>query len=672
MPALSPVRCTLLPLLLAIAAPAQHDPAEAADIRAPIGEAIVVHDVTKEKWLNCRVVDAITGAPLADAEVLLMAEETTPVGGEFAPAMRLDADDEGFVSERIDPGADDHVPWGWICVRAPGYGQHMRMNWLDESVVRLSPAVPVPVRVQDWRGRPVAGALVGFCSGCGHTQDLVHGYTGGDGMLTMTGIDLRNGIGDFYVVHRDLALGYDSPEWFPGRQPMVLQVDGGVPHEGVLVDRDGQPVAGATIGVSTVHRGPWARTAADGTFRLFGLGSRTDLWVHHDGWRFLFEEDGVQHMRLQLPKVAAQAEDRSMVLDLSDAQRRRRDLQREHEQELKEERDAALPRVLVRAVGLPEGGNVSLKTRFGRQDLDKAIKWGEPVALPDEDFVFYLTVDGVSRMVEVDRKQAIADGVVRLTWFRPTMVEGQILNSAGYPAEVKVAITRPGSLQPQRKASWHASKGALALPTGEVGTRWLIIEERLTNVRKILTIDLPERGDDAFYDIGTLRMPEDPAHRFERPDGTPLIDGSVRLLRAGWNHMDRGWKFEADQEGNFWLPELLPGDALLVRSRLPQARNLDGAEVVDLPSRFVVGENAPKVFRMHGGELRLEVDADDQQPFATLGDRVVPLRGPTVVRGLLPGAYRVFLGAEGRRSMVVELDGVGAERRRVVAKLPMR
>ncbi|MFN3243628.1 MAG: hypothetical protein ACE37K_19135 [Planctomycetota bacterium] len=671
---LSLVRCTLVPLVLVVVAAAQHDEPRLLDLRAPAGDAVVDPEGTTERWLNCRIVDAITGEPLPDAEVLLMAEQNTPIAGEFAPAMRLEADDEGFVSARIDEGVAGYRPWNWLCVRAPGYGQYMQMGVLDPEIVRLAPAIPVPVQVRDWADRPVENALVGFCAGCGHTQDLVHGRTGADGVLTMTGIDLWNGIADFYVVHRDLALGYDSPEWFPGAQPMVLRVGAGVPHEGMLVGADGQPVAGATVGISGVHRGPWARTAADGTFRLYGLESRSDLWVHVDGWRLLFEEDGVQHMRLKLPPTPDRLpdDDRAEVLELTDDRREARDRQREHERELQERREQAWPRVPVRVVGLPQDGGVTLRTRRQSWDLDDAIEVGEPVALPDEPFVFELATEGRSRVVAVDRSDALADGVVRLHWYRPTMVEGRILNSAGWPAPVRVAVTRPGSTAPERGAGWHASKGALSLPTAECGTRWLVIEEQMTDVRVILTIELPERGDDACFDIGTITMPEEPAHRFERPDGTPLVDGSVRLLRAGWTDLDRGWAFEAGPDGNFWLPELLPGDALLVRSRLPEAADLDGAGVVDLPTRFVIGHDAPVVFRMHGGELRFDVDTGGGTAYATLGDRVAPLRGATVVRGLQVGRHDVFLAAYGRRSAALTVDVVAGERRRVRAVLPKR
>ena len=56
-----------------------------------------------------------------------------------------------------------------------------------------------------------------------------------------------------------------------GQLPTVLRADPGIAHRGVVVDPSGRPVAGASVGASTVHRGPWTRTAADGSFTLDDL-----------------------------------------------------------------------------------------------------------------------------------------------------------------------------------------------------------------------------------------------------------------------------------------------------------------------------------------------------------------------------------------------------------------
>ena len=52
---------------------------------------------------------------------------------------------------------------------------------------------------------------------------------------------------------------------------MLIRLAPGVPHTGVVVDHVGKPVPGVAVGLSTVHRGPWALTRDDGAFALFGL-----------------------------------------------------------------------------------------------------------------------------------------------------------------------------------------------------------------------------------------------------------------------------------------------------------------------------------------------------------------------------------------------------------------
>ncbi|MCK5941559.1 MAG: hypothetical protein KAI24_06290, partial [Planctomycetes bacterium] len=411
--------------------PAQHDDPTLLDFVAPQGGLVPKPADGGERWFACRVVDAITGEGIPAAEVLLLAESATPIAGELPVQMRAEADYDGFVSIRVDAGAENYRPWGWLCVRAAGYGQSMRMGMFDDPIVRLMPGVSVPVQVRDWRDQPVADVLVGFCSGCGHTPDLVHGRTGADGVVTLPGVDIHNGIADFYLVHPDLDLGYLSPTWYPGRRPMVLRAGVGVVHRGVVVDDRGRPVAGAAVGMSTVHRGPWTRTQPDGSFTLCGLDGLADLWVHTDGRRLLFEANGTTGLHLRVPPPPAGGDQEPgkeptvQVFDLEPEQRARLEQQREHEDAIAEARERAWPRVPVRVVGGTESVSVELRTATQSWDLDDAIASGEPVALPDGEFVFRMTAGESLRIVPGDRAAAVADGVVRLRWFAPTRIEGR-------------------------------------------------------------------------------------------------------------------------------------------------------------------------------------------------------------------------------------------------------
>lgn len=664
MPSLSPWRYASA-LALGAALAAQQPTAHFLERHVPPGECLDVHD--DERWLCCRIVDAITGAPIEGAEVLLIAERPTPVPAELHWAMRAEADDDGFVSVRVDAGADDYAPWAWLCARADGYGQRMSMSSFEDPIVRLMPDVPMPVQVRDWADRPVPDVLVGFCSGCGHTPDLVHGTTGQRGIVTFAGVDLWSGIGDFYLVHPELELGYLSPLWFPGRQPMVLRAGPGVVHDGVVVDEHGRPVAGAFVGLPGVHRGPWARTRPDGSFQLCGLDSLCDLWVHTEGRRILFATGAARGLRLQLPDPADDNADGVQVVELDDEQSARLEQQSDERRRLAEHRQKAWPRVVVRTVGLPDDGTVTMRTRRESWSLDESIELGAPVALPDDEFVFVLDAEDCVRYVAGDRQAAVERGVVRLAWFPPTMVEGRVVDVDGLPATGRAALVPLHHDTPRPPApdadSWRGFVGAVTLPTTYEGPAMLWVEGRRRTERRGIVVDVPQRGDDAWVDFGTVRLPGDePLRAFELADGAAVTRGRVRLLRAGYCDPDDGWSFELSDDGGMWLPDLLPGDALVVEpdrgqseDGQPEDRVQDGARVVDLPTRFVIGDRAPNTFRVPGGELRFDVDADGAEAYAVLGEHCFRVAGPTVVRGIEPGTHRVFLAAEGRRSAEVEV-----------------
>ena len=643
---------------------------------APAGDAIQYAE-SGEARLACLIVDGVTGAPIPGAEVLLLAEANTPIAAELPIAMRFVADDDGLVTGRVDKGAEDYRPWSWICARADGYGQRMEMRSFDEAVVRLSPGGVVPIVVRDWRDQPVADVLVGFCSGCGHTPDLTYGRTGRDGSLTLTGVDLKAGIADFYLVHEELDMGYLSPDWSPGRGPLVLRTGPGLAHRGVVVDEQGAPVAGVAVGTSTVHRGPWARTGQDGSFVLCGLDFRADLWVHVDGRRVLFETEGVEGIRLQLPPRAGDNEEGVQVVDLTDERRAQLEAARERDRDLAAARELAWPRVPVRGVGLPADAVVTMGVRGRTWELDEALATGAPVALPDGEFYFFIAAEDTRRMVRGDRAAAVAAGSVRLRWFGPTRIEGRVVDERGEPLVGRAFVAPPGGAPSEDLSEWVELQGALSLPTTRTGPSWLYVESADHPGRRIVSVDLPPRGDDVFVDVGEVVVGGQPAHRFERSDGTPLEEGTVQVLRAGWvDCAGWSWQFEADAEGYFWLPDLQPGDALLVRSRLPSAGDLRGAEVVELPSRFVIGDVVPEVFTMHGGEARVEVDAPGAEvhAYATFGDRVVPLDGATVVRGLEVRDYRVLVGGDLREGLAADVEVVAptAEVARPVLRATLR
>ncbi len=299
---LSPVRVTFAMAGLLAMGIAQAPVVTFTDAVRPIEEE---HGRGGERWFTARIVDAITGVPLPGAELLLVAESNHPMRGEFWWQMRAIAGADGFVALRCDKDAPDVKPWGWVVVRAKGYGTYSSMGSLGHAVLPLQPAQTMPVRILDRLHRPVADALVSACGGCGHTPDLAWARTDAQGLALLAGLDPHNDILDFYVEHPELGLGYDSFRWLPGQEPIEFVVEPGVASRGVVVDAAGKPVADAYVGCPTVHRGPWTRTRADGSFALFGPDEAADLQVYRGAQHVIFARTETQPFRLQLPEPLA-------------------------------------------------------------------------------------------------------------------------------------------------------------------------------------------------------------------------------------------------------------------------------------------------------------------------------------------------------------------------------
>jgi hypothetical protein len=620
-----------------------------------------------QRWVCIRVIDGQRGTPIPRAELLLIDESSAPIGGAPIVAWRGQANEQGFISMRVDKAADGYQSWGWLCVRADGYCQHMRMGGFDDEVISLMPTITVPVQVRDWRDQPVAGALVGFCAGCGHTPDLVHGVTNAKGTVTLPGIDISQGITDFYVVHQDLKLGYDNPPWFPGTQPMLMRVASGVPHTGVVVDHAGKPVTGVAVGLSTVHRGPWTLTRADGSFALFGLDSVCDLHVQHAGRTVIFECDTADGLQLQLPKP--NGEETQLVYFSPQERKRKREAQEER-QKLLDQIKAKRPTVEVRIADLPDDGSLALRTRLSNQPLD--LSWDDndvarvkTVALPDEEFVFEIQAEDSVRVIPGDREQAVKDGRVSLQWFAKTKVTGRIVNASGEAcaATVSIKTLRSPDDEPLAKVTCN---GTLLLSVAHEGHHQLIIERSGMAVSRTLLMELPARGDDVSVDIGTIVLPDESPFTITNSDGSRFKDGFVTLLRDGFV----AWEQEFEDAEKIWAPDLRSGDCLLVEGEQPQPADLGEMELVELPCRFLVNGKGPWSFQRHAGELALNIEAGGQLIGVTIGEHFVAVNEPTLIRGLAPGRHQAFVSAEGHRSAIVDIQIPDTGRARINLKLP--
>jgi hypothetical protein len=686
-------------------------------------------DEGEQRWNAARIVDGITGLPIPGAELLLVAESEHPIRGEFWWQRRAVADADGFVRIRTDEAAPDHVRWHWTIIRAPGYGPATWCGAHGAAIVRLAPAETMPVRIVDWCGRPVPDALVGFCGGCGHTPDLSWARTNAQGLALLDGVDPHNDIGDLYVEHPELHLGYRDFDWFRGEPPVTFAVRPAVAIEGTLIDADGQPIAGAFVGVRDVHRGPWTRTNADGTFRLCGAEHPgDDLYVFVGERQLLFEPphvrpfvlrvpppngDDVQVVNLPEPAGCAvtvlfavvdgdgdEIEDVRCVcigplpdrietrtrtslgkaeVDLQPGTYEVRVAARDSEESLSHVQVTAdgdgpftitlqpSPKTTVEVVGMPEEGIVELRTANWRIDITDEVRAGRPVGVPSEPFCFAILEHyGEQRVFPFDRATALAADPVRLSWFATTTVEGSVVDDRGTPLAARVALipaARNLSACPD-EGDFRGPAATFSLTTGFEGRAFLCVEaDTEPRHRRIVPVDLPPRsGDVARVDVGAVRIGA-PTLRFEGAGGQPLTGVEVAIVRRGWCAVRSGLDWQELDAGGGWRgTDPQTGDAFLVRT--PHAEHAGGegagdgepAATVDQPVRFVIEGAGPWTLRMPAGELLLDVKTPAPAfKAAIVGEHYVDVREPTLLRGLRPGAHRVFVCAEGCEAAIVDV-----------------
>ncbi|MDO8349158.1 MAG: hypothetical protein Q7T30_02900 [Planctomycetota bacterium] len=735
-------------LLLAMGIAAQEPKVTLTRDVYPTGTEQSIGD---ERWLTARIVDGLTRAPLPGAEFLLIAESNHPIRGEFWWQMRAVADADGFVRLRADAAASGYQAWNWVAVRAAGYGPAMFFRTHDECVVALAPAETMPVRVVDWLDRPVPGALVGFCGGCGHTPDLSFARTDGNGLALLSGVDPNQRIHDLYVEHQDLDLGYmEGLAWFPGLPPVVFRVEPGVKSVGTLVDAAGQPIAGAYVGSLEHHRGPWTRTAADGSFRLYGAESAIDLHVRHGARRVIFERPAQQPFRLKMPQpngeeeqfVAlpserppeppADADEARVHLTIVDDQGRPLDrgryrflgpLPARHEEhgtqddgdvmtflpcgryELVADGDdhvaarqqvvvtaegnndftlrlTPLPSVLVRTEGLPEIGHVELRTTTQTRDITTEVREGRRIGLPDEPLAFLLHGEGGQRrLFATDRSKALVASTVRLPWFPPTRVVGQIVDAEGEPRGAAVALVpvagRVDGFDPDEDLPVVDTPGAFALATQDEGLAFVVVRRGNGILRhRIVPVILPPRGDDLHVDVGTIVVDGPPRLQLRDASGEMLADPAVGMMRRGWNSVRR-WPlvFAVYGDGCWWGPDPLAGDSIVLSERREEAAP-DAAiqTAIDLAVHFPLTGEGPWTLQVPAGEVLVEVRSTGKEAevAATIGGAHVRLDGATLLRRLPPGPHRLFVAAEGHQSAIVDVVVPSTGRAEVKIELPAR
>jgi len=599
-------------------------------------------------WLVSRVVDDLTGAPIAGADVYLVKEADTPIAGEFWYTRKVKTDADGWLRA---PVADIKGEWHMQVLRHPQYGVASR-HGRGDSIWRVGRPFDVPVRIVDWRGAPVAGARIGFCGGCGHTPDLANATSGADGVATLGQVDPHSDIGDVYVQHAGLGLGYDSVRWNPGEGPEVVRCRWSPAMTGVVVDHEGKPVAGAFVAALDVHRGPWARTAADGSFTL--LGGRPEIGPSHvrfaDGRKVWFDEATRFPVTLRLPDPGGE--------DVHEG-------------------------VMVQPTG-PKAARETRKLRvrlIGGDDLMASADWpGAPKRRGGDDeeleiprsgpFVISVYATEAPRGRPYMRDHFFADASqlpkepVELAWFEPIEVVGRVVDERGLPVASRVYVREMWSVteQPEHEHERGHAQPGFRIATHRSGRTLLEVVPADRSLRpRLQWIVIPERGTEARLELGDVVVVRQPQLRLLGADGRALAGHEVSWARAGYQEVEDMHDFRLDDDGAWLGPDLQAGDALWLR--------VDDDAV---PFRTVLEGPGPWTVQVPSGVLSLDV-VDEQgaalQATCILGDydRMVRPNAPLV--GLPRGKVTCYLSAPGFRSAVVHaVIGEQPEQVRVVMR----
>jgi hypothetical protein len=234
-----------------------------------------------------RIVHAATGRPVANAEVRLYAEVPHPLADFGRPSATTRSDDAGWARiQRSDLDTTSVATYGepnWAYVEAPELtpvDERGSPLVTDDPDLPLYPATTLRLALVDPLNRPVADALVGWFLGCGHTPDARQARTDPSGVATLPGVGLRSE-GRLWPVAEGLESRYVGDfAWAPWQRARTARLDWAPVVEGRVLRADGEPAIGVGVGANQCHRGPWARTDAQGRFRVLGLdASGTSLTV---------------------------------------------------------------------------------------------------------------------------------------------------------------------------------------------------------------------------------------------------------------------------------------------------------------------------------------------------------------------------------------------------------
>ncbi len=575
-----------------------------------------------ERWYCYRVVDDASGQPIADAELYLVPERKAPIAGVFWSTRQARSDAEGFVRVRVD---DLDPPCNIQVLRAPGRAVSSRCS-AGDPIWRVPVAQDVPVLVRDWRGQPVAGAVIGLCGSCGHGPDLVNATSGADGIAILRGIDPHNDIADLYCQARGLELGYQSLEWRPGDAPFELVCEYSTPLTGTLLDGAGHPIAGAFVGVPDVHRGPWTETRADGSFEVLGAPEGSSMMARVGEREIHFPEPAAYPAVLRVPDAGASEPHEGSV-------------------------DQPAPE------SAPEIATTRIAVRVENGDRDVAVWASSPgigatravdggVDVPSSG-PFVLQVG--ARRIAFAGVAELPEQPIVLADYAPTIVRGEAVDPVGRPVHVRASL-RTG--EDEREPASDAPAGAFELALRRTGTVLLELAPERADLRpRLLYVALPARGDAVRVDLGRIVVGEGPRLRVLDSHGAPLAGSVARFGRPGFFGVDDEPRFPLDERGGWTGPDLRAGDWIDIDALL-----LDDEHRISVPFRTVLAGEGPWVITPPTGALHLEVrglGTSDARAYALVADQVFEIAPTSDWVGLQPGPLRLWISAPGRRTAIV-------------------
>lgn len=635
---LSLLRCTLAAVLTAATAAAQVTITDELFPGAAAGE--------RGPYLT-RLVDDLSGAPIAGAEVFLVPEHGTPMCGEFWFEHRGTSDADGFV--RIDVPTPVRK-WHWQVMRHPTAGVAVR-NSSVAAVWRIGRPFDVPLEIRDWAGRPVGGARIGLCGGCGHSPDVANATAGPNGFAVLRGIDPQQGIADLYVQHPGLHFFYESVRWRPGEPPMVVQCGFAPDVRGRVVAHDGTPVAGAFVCAGSKHRGPWARTAADGTFTVLGCepGDTPHRVVLPDGRDLTFDVDGDDPypVTLRLPEPYRRDAYEGTVEVTANAR----------------PVPPAVRRVRVVVEQAPPDGVEFFAWYPQLADKGDVAKETDAVDVPiGVPFVLVVRDDHTEYAPDREYAFQFADAAavpdpLTVRWQPDPRVTGRVVDAAGRPVP---AVVDWGD---ERGLRADAADGTFDLTAG-YRRGWQLMGVRPNDGAlrpRYLWVLLP--ADGGTRALGDLAVGQPPQLTVRDGSGAPLAGATVALLRPGWQEPADPSRWPLDAEGGWLGPDLQQGDWVVVR------RDDDA-----VPFRTELKGSGPWTIVPPDGAVDLDVVGADGARLGAVvvvGDHAEESDGPLRLHGLPHGPTRLWISAPGHRSARVDVE-VGAAPRTVRVELPPR